>query len=102
MQEPAEAQGASNSARQKSLQGGGIDKSNPISSLDPAATRSHASTWQDVQAQHDPSVPHLSRTMDQESLNYWWRFTFHFTPEAMRYCPDVCQAVIVDIDPKFT
>ena len=62
-------------ARGKSFcRAGEIDGPNPISSLDQAATRSHARCFARPQTRTRSSALLLSTTMDQESLSYWERF----------------------------
>lgn len=63
--------------RGKSLcRAGDIDRPAPISSVDQTVIRSHTRRLAGRPGPyHDPLGSHLSRTIDQESLSYWWRFT---------------------------
>ena len=75
----ASQRSGANNQGQASLEvpeGQGIDRPDTISSLEQTTTRSQP--WclaGRPGTEHDPSVFQISRTMDQESLSYWRRFT---------------------------
>lgn len=74
MHESTEAQAAFASA--VFVSAGEIDWPDPTSPVDQAAARSHTRRLAGRPGPyHDPLDFHLSRTMDQERLSYWWRFT---------------------------
>lgn len=84
MHEPPEAQVAFASAWQESLQGRGDRLRPDIVVGSGSDVIAYQEPGRAPSLQHKPSFFHPSRTMDQESLSYWWRFngTVRFRLEA--------------------